>query len=87
VYGPYISMADLKNWPRHRKALAAPFNENIMKFVLNESFDQAKQILAPWTTTAAVSNGILQCRPRHQDFVSNCARRHWVPAVLQVQKC
>jgi cytochrome P450 len=58
VYGPCISTADLKNWPRHRKALAAPFNESIMKFVWNESLDQARQMLSSWTTAAAVSEGI-----------------------------
>ncbi|KAF2846612.1 cytochrome P450 [Plenodomus tracheiphilus IPT5] len=58
VYGPCISTADLTNWPRHRKVLAAPFNESIMKFVWKESLDQAKQMLATWTTSTATKDGI-----------------------------
>ncbi|TGO15133.1 hypothetical protein BTUL_0044g00720 [Botrytis tulipae] len=48
VYGPCISTANWTNWPRHRKVLAAPFNENIMKFVWQESLTQAKEMLATW---------------------------------------
>ena len=40
------------DWPRHRKVLAAPFNENIMKFVWNESLNQASEMLQSWTSSA-----------------------------------
>ncbi|KAF2821233.1 cytochrome P450 [Ophiobolus disseminans] len=49
VYGPCISTADLGNWPRHRKVLAAPFNESVMKFVWDESLSQAEQMIRSWT--------------------------------------
>jgi len=51
VYGPCISTADLDNWPRHRKVLAAPFNESIMKFVWSESLSQAEQMIGAWSST------------------------------------
>ena len=51
VYGPCISTASWTDWPRHRKVLAAPFNENIMRFVWNESINQAKEMLQTWTST------------------------------------
>ncbi|TGO70367.1 hypothetical protein BOTNAR_0001g00420 [Botryotinia narcissicola] len=53
VYGPCISTANWTNWPRHRKVLAAPFNENIMKFVWQESLMQAKEILETWNQRSA----------------------------------
>ncbi|KAF1957295.1 putative cytochrome P450 monooxygenase [Byssothecium circinans] len=59
VYGPCISTAGLEHWPRHRKILAAPFNESIMKFVWSESLTQTKQMLAAWTTAASSANGII----------------------------
>jgi cytochrome P450 len=49
VFGPCISTATGDNWARHRKILAAPFNENIMTFVWAESVQQAKQMLGVWT--------------------------------------
>ena len=52
VYGPCISTASWTDWQRHRKVLAAPFNENIMKFVWNESINQAREMLQTWTGTA-----------------------------------
>ena len=52
VYGPCISTASWTDWPRHRKVLAAPFNESIMTFVWNESLKQAGEMLHTWTDTA-----------------------------------
>ncbi|OOG00095.1 hypothetical protein ASPCADRAFT_161615 [Aspergillus carbonarius ITEM 5010] len=49
VYGPCISTASWTNWPRHRKVLAAPFNEKIMSFVWDEGVDQTRQMLDVWT--------------------------------------
>lgn len=51
VYGPCISTASWTDWPRHRKVLAAPFNENIMKFVWEESLNQANDMLVSWTSS------------------------------------
>ncbi|KAI1413651.1 cytochrome P450 [Hypoxylon sp. FL1857] len=52
VYGPCISTAGWDNWARHRKVLAAPFNEGTMRFVWVESLRQAKGMLRSWTSTA-----------------------------------
>ncbi|KAI1420949.1 cytochrome P450 [Xylaria sp. FL1777] len=49
VYGPCISSAG-HDWARHRKVLAAPFNESIMEFVWNESLRQARSMLRSWTS-------------------------------------
>lgn len=48
VYGPCLSTAGSDDWARHRKILAAPFNENIMKFVWDESLCQVKSLLVYW---------------------------------------
>ena len=56
IYGPCISTASWSEWPRRRKVLATPFNENIMAFVWNESLGQAQGMLELWTNqTKAVS--------------------------------
>ncbi|KAL9125818.1 MAG: hypothetical protein Q9217_005038 [Psora testacea] len=52
VYGPSISTASWTDWPRHRKVLAAPFNESIMRFVWNESLKQTREMLQSWTDSA-----------------------------------
>jgi cytochrome P450 len=49
VYGPCISTASWTEWPRHRKVLAAPFNETVMTFVWAESVKQATQMLDSWS--------------------------------------
>ncbi len=51
VYGPCISTASAIDWPRHRKVLATPFNENIMRFVWDESLHQARDMLEAWTSS------------------------------------
>lgn len=58
VFGPCISTADTHNWPRHRKALAAPFNETIMGFVWNESLRQAKAMPHAWSRPDVATAGI-----------------------------
>lgn len=50
IYGPCISTASWTDWPRHRKVLAAPFNETIMEFVWKESLKQARGLLQAWTS-------------------------------------
>lgn len=42
VFGPSVFTVDLQDWPRHRKAVGAPFNETIMKLVWDESLRQAQ---------------------------------------------
>ncbi|CAJ2510407.1 Uu.00g051100.m01.CDS01 [Anthostomella pinea] len=56
LYGPCISTAKWDDWPRHRKVMATPFNETIMKFVWEESVRQAKGMLHSWSS--ARSTGI-----------------------------
>ena len=51
MYGPCISTASWTDWPRHRKVLAAPFNESIMKFVWDESLNQTDDMLISWTSS------------------------------------
>lgn len=36
-YGPSIFSVQLDDWPRHRKAVAAPFNEDLMRLVWRQS--------------------------------------------------
>ncbi|KAJ4386438.1 hypothetical protein N0V93_009334 [Gnomoniopsis smithogilvyi] len=48
VYGPCISTAGWEDWARHRKIIAAPFNESIMKFVWDEATRQTKAMLDSW---------------------------------------
>ncbi|KAK5993820.1 Cytochrome P450 monooxygenase ORF6-like protein [Cladobotryum mycophilum] len=58
VYGPCISSAGWDDWARHRKPLAAPFNESVMKFVWEESLNQAQAMFCSWTGASAVASGI-----------------------------
>ncbi|KAI0440354.1 cytochrome P450 [Xylaria telfairii] len=52
VYGPCISSAGWDDWARHRRVLAAPFNESIMEFVWDESLRQARSMLSSWLSAA-----------------------------------
>ncbi|TGJ81736.1 hypothetical protein E0Z10_g7023 [Xylaria hypoxylon] len=56
LYGPCISTAKWEDWPRHRKIMATPFNETIMKSVWDESLRQANGMLRSWA--AASVDGI-----------------------------
>ncbi|KND94617.1 Cytochrome P450 3A11 [Tolypocladium ophioglossoides CBS 100239] len=58
IFGPCISTAGWDDWARHRKPLAAPFNESIMMFVWDESLQQAGAMLRSWTGDSAVAAGI-----------------------------
>ncbi|KAI3395406.1 hypothetical protein diail_1335 [Diaporthe ilicicola] len=48
VYGPSVFTTGLQDWPRHRRAVAAPFNESIMKFVWDESLRHANAMTTYW---------------------------------------
>ncbi|KAI1386060.1 cytochrome P450 [Hypoxylon trugodes] len=52
VYGPCISTAGSHDWARHRKVLAAPFNEGVMNFVWEETLRQATSMLRSWAGAA-----------------------------------
>ena len=56
VYGPCLSTAENMDWPRHRKALAPPFNENAMAEVWQESRAQTRALVEAWleASTAGV---------------------------------
>ncbi|KAI5866716.1 putative cytochrome P450 [Durotheca rogersii] len=49
-YGPSVFTVGLDDWPRHRKAVAAPFSEGLMKLVWKEALCQAEGMLHDWTT-------------------------------------
>lgn len=53
VYGLSISTAGTEDWARHRKAMAAPFNESIMKFVWDEGIRQAAAMGSFWRSKAS----------------------------------
>lgn len=48
VYGLCISTTSWEDWLRHRKVLAAPFNEKILKLVWNETLKQSNEMLQSW---------------------------------------
>jgi cytochrome P450 len=52
-----ISTADQANWPRHRKVLAAPFNEGAMSFVWAESLRQTQYLLQYWAKEKREQDG------------------------------
>ncbi|KAI1391585.1 putative cytochrome P450 [Hypoxylon trugodes] len=52
LYGPCISTAKWDDWPRHRKVMATPFNETIMKFVWEESVRQTKGMVQLWASAS-----------------------------------
>lgn len=42
IYGPSLFNAPIEEWPRHRKTVAAPFNESIMDFAWHETLRQSR---------------------------------------------
>ncbi|KAL1607621.1 hypothetical protein SLS60_002555 [Paraconiothyrium brasiliense] len=62
VYGPCISTADATNWPRHRKILAAPFNEAAMSYVWSESLRQTQQMMEAWASSSEVASAAKDTR-------------------------
>ncbi|KUJ19296.1 putative cytochrome P450 [Mollisia scopiformis] len=51
IYGPSVLTVGLEDWPRHRKAVAAPFNQSMMKFVWDETSRQTQAMLSYWIQT------------------------------------
>jgi cytochrome P450 len=49
LYGPCLSTAENQDWPRHRKALAPPFNESVMAEVWDETRAQARGLVNAWS--------------------------------------
>ncbi|KAI0868543.1 putative cytochrome P450 [Hypoxylon argillaceum] len=49
-YGPSVFTVGLDDWPRHRKAVAAPFSETLMNMVWNETLRLTEGMLQDWTT-------------------------------------
>ncbi|KAI1748747.1 putative cytochrome P450 [Xylaria castorea] len=54
IYGASLFNVSIEEWPRHRKAVAAPFNESVMKFVWHESMRQSRSMAGYWTNQSAV---------------------------------
>lgn len=49
---------DVHNWPRHRKVMATPFNENVMSYVWDEALNQTQELLEWWDEPKLVKEGI-----------------------------
>lgn len=60
VYGPCLSTAGTDDWARHRKILAAPFNENIMKLVWDGTLRQVKSLLVYWDASTPTITSVQQ---------------------------
>ncbi|KAF3760401.1 putative cytochrome P450 [Cryphonectria parasitica EP155] len=52
VYGPSVFTVKMQDWPRHRRAVAAPFNEPLMEFVWGEALRQAHALLGHWASSS-----------------------------------
>ncbi|KID88384.1 Cytochrome P450, partial [Metarhizium majus ARSEF 297] len=50
IYGPSVFTVGLDDWPRHRKAVVAPFNDNLMSLVWRETSCHTRSMLHAWTT-------------------------------------
>ncbi|KAI1173443.1 putative cytochrome P450 [Nemania sp. FL0916] len=48
-YGPSVFTVGLDDWPRHRKAVAAPFSEGLMNLVWKETLQHTQGMLQDWT--------------------------------------
>ncbi|KAB8264692.1 cytochrome P450 [Aspergillus pseudonomiae] len=57
VFGPNVATTEGADWQRHRKIVAAPFNESLNSFVWREALTQARSMLAS-RTTAGPSGGL-----------------------------
>ncbi|KAI1308544.1 putative cytochrome P450 [Xylaria venustula] len=49
-YGPSVFTVGLDDWPRHRKAVAAPFSEDLMSLVWKKTLRHTQEMLEEWTT-------------------------------------
>lgn len=58
VYGPSVFTVRIPDWPRHRRAVAAPFNESIMKFVWNESLRHAQYVPSLYFVQSKLESGL-----------------------------
>ncbi|TVY16613.1 Cytochrome P450 [Lachnellula arida] len=52
IYGPSVLTVNLDDWPRHRKAVAAPFNQANAEFVWGEALRQTKAMGHYWASHA-----------------------------------
>ncbi|KID72296.1 Cytochrome P450, partial [Metarhizium brunneum ARSEF 3297] len=50
IYGPSIFTVGLDDWPRHRKAVVGPFNDDLMSLVWRETLCHTRSMLHAWTT-------------------------------------
>ncbi|KAG8425887.1 hypothetical protein J3459_008582 [Metarhizium acridum] len=50
IYGPSVFTVGLDDWPRHRKAVVAPFNDDLMSLVWRETLCHTRSMLDAWTT-------------------------------------
>ncbi|KAE8383847.1 cytochrome P450 [Aspergillus bertholletiae] len=57
VFGPNVATTEGADWQRHRKIVAAPFNESMNSFVWREAITQAQGMLLT-RTTAGPSGGL-----------------------------
>ncbi|RAQ54173.1 cytochrome P450 [Aspergillus flavus] len=57
VFGPNVATTEGADWQRHRKIVAAPFNESLNSFVWREALTQAQSMLAT-RATAGPSGGL-----------------------------
>ncbi|KAK8079209.1 cytochrome P450 [Apiospora phragmitis] len=60
IFGPSLFNAQTDEYPRHRKAVAAPFNESTMKFVWLETLRQSRSMVNYWTCHSATGIPDLQ---------------------------
>ncbi|CAG8959242.1 hypothetical protein HYFRA_00012600 [Hymenoscyphus fraxineus] len=58
IYGPSVLTVELEDWPRHRKAVAAPFNQANTRFVWDETLRQTRALKHYWEsrTEAEIPN-------------------------------
>ncbi|KID98750.1 cytochrome P450, partial [Metarhizium majus ARSEF 297] len=71
IFGPSLTTAGWDDWSRHRKPLAAPFNESVMKFVWSETLRQSQAMAASWSGHAARQNGIVSTAKDVRTFSLN----------------
>ena len=54
MFGPNLSTATNRDWPRHRKVVAAPFSETVMADCWRESLRQATGLVNAWKSAGRV---------------------------------
>lgn len=84
IFGPSVFNVGLEDWPRHRKAISAPFNASTLGFAWAETLRQTELVCNPisidiWKTKLTSTGTCFATGPHHLEERLIKCRRTYVP--------